>query len=82
VTLGGGAGFNKESQLLFETLFLMLLEGKLFDTKQDKASKDTYFLIHLIFQSNLGLKNRSFEIEKCHTGVVGSENCQKVSCII
>jgi hypothetical protein len=34
----------------------MLLEGKLFDTKQDKASKDTFFFIHLKFQSNLGLE--------------------------
>jgi hypothetical protein len=34
----------------------MCLEVKLFVKKQDKASKDTYFLIHLIFQSNLGLK--------------------------
>jgi hypothetical protein len=42
--------------LLFETLFFMLLEGKLFDTKQDKASIDTFLFIHLKFQSYLGLK--------------------------
>jgi hypothetical protein len=34
----------------------MLLDGNFFVTKQDKASKDTFFLIHLIFQSNLSLK--------------------------
>jgi hypothetical protein len=34
----------------------MLLEGKLFVTKQDKASKDTFLLIISIFQSNLGLE--------------------------
>jgi hypothetical protein len=48
VTLGGG-GVKEMTHLLFllfETLFLMHLEGKLFDTKQDNASKDTFFLIH------------------------------------
>ncbi len=49
--------------LLSEMLFLMLWEVKLFVTGQDKASKDTCFLIHLIFQRNLGLK-----VEKFHTG--------------
>jgi hypothetical protein len=34
----------------------MLLEEKLVVTKQDTASKDTFFLINLIFQSNIGLK--------------------------
>jgi hypothetical protein len=44
--------------LLFEMLFLMLLDVKLFVTGQDKASKDTrtFFLINLIIQSNFGLK--------------------------
>jgi hypothetical protein len=42
--------------LPFEMLFLRLLDVKLFVTGQDKASKDSFFLIHLIFQSNLGLK--------------------------
>jgi hypothetical protein len=35
----------------------MLLEEKLVVTKQDTASKDTFFLIDLIFQSNIGLKS-------------------------
>jgi hypothetical protein len=34
----------------------MLLEGTLCVTKQGKASKDTFLLIHLIFQINLSLK--------------------------
>ncbi len=34
----------------------MLLEGILVVTKQDTASKDTFFLINLIFQSILRLK--------------------------
>jgi hypothetical protein len=34
----------------------MLLEGNFFLTKQDKASKDTFLQLHLIFQSNLSLK--------------------------
>ncbi len=34
----------------------MLLEEKLVVTKQDIASKDTFFWIDLIFQSNIGLK--------------------------
>jgi len=42
--------------MLLKTLILILLEGKLFVTKQDKALKDTFFLIQLIFQSNLKLK--------------------------
>jgi hypothetical protein len=42
--------------LLFEMLFLMLLDVKLLVTGQDKASKDTFFLINLIIQSNFGLK--------------------------
>jgi hypothetical protein len=37
-------------------LFLRLLDVKNFVTGQDKASKDGFFLINLIFQSNLGLK--------------------------
>jgi hypothetical protein len=42
--------------LLFEKLFLMLWDVKIFATGQDNASKDTFFLIYLLFQSNLGLK--------------------------
>jgi hypothetical protein len=34
----------------------MFLEEKLVVTKQDTASKDTFFLIDLIYQSNIGLK--------------------------
>jgi hypothetical protein len=34
----------------------MLLEGNFFITKQDKASKDIFLLLPLIFQSNFGLK--------------------------
>jgi hypothetical protein len=34
----------------------MLLEEKLNVTKQDTTSKDTFFSIDLIFQSNIGLK--------------------------
>jgi hypothetical protein len=34
----------------------MLREEKLFVTGQDNASKDTLFLINLVFQRNLGLK--------------------------
>jgi hypothetical protein len=53
-------GVDKVSQilfLLFKTQFSMPLEGKCFITKQDKASKDTFLQIHLIFQSNLSLKS-------------------------
>jgi hypothetical protein len=58
--------------LLFETPYLILLEGNLFVTKQDKASKDTFFLIHLIFQNSLGLKISQQKLKmsqvpkKCH----------------
>jgi hypothetical protein len=34
----------------------MLMEEKHFVTGQDNASKDTFFLIYLVFQKNLGLK--------------------------
>jgi hypothetical protein len=34
----------------------MLLEAIKFVTEQDKAPKDTLFLFHLLFQSNLDLK--------------------------
>jgi hypothetical protein len=52
-------------------MFLMLLEVKLFVTMQDKASKETFFLVHIIFQSNLVTKIQSSKIEKCHTGEGG-----------
>ncbi len=53
---GGHRRVTHTFLLLFEKLFLMLLDGKLYVTKQEKASKDPFFHIHLIFQSNLGLK--------------------------
>jgi hypothetical protein len=59
----------------------MLLEEKLFDRKQDKASKDALFLIHLIFQSNLSLKISHQKLKNVTRGG-GSEKCQKVSRII
>ena len=34
----------------------MLLEENFVVSQQDTASKDTFFLIDLIFQSNIGLK--------------------------
>jgi hypothetical protein len=37
-------------------MYIMPLESKFFVADQDKATKDTLFLIHLVFQSNLGLK--------------------------
>jgi hypothetical protein len=36
----------------------MNLEAIKFVTEQDKASKDTLFLFHFLFQSNLVIKNR------------------------
>jgi hypothetical protein len=70
-TLGGGTGVIEVSHtlfLLFKTLFLILLEGKLCVTKQDKASKDTFFLVLLIFQSNLSRKisHQKQVPKKCH----------------
>ncbi len=56
----------------------MLLEGKLFVTKQDKASKDTFLLILSIFQSYLGIVNRLSKIKNCHTdGDVGFKKVPK-----
>jgi hypothetical protein len=45
----------------------MLLKAKLFVIGQDKASKDTFFPIHFIFQSIFKLKNQLLKIEQCHT---------------
>ncbi len=62
-------------------MFLMLLEGKLFDTKQDKASKHTFFFNNLLFQSNLGLKISHQKLKNVARGGEGggrgSEKCQK-----
>jgi hypothetical protein len=71
VTLGGGVGGVQRNVIptffcFLKHCFLMHLEGKLFDTKQDNALKDTLFLIHLIFQRNLGQKISHQKIEKCH----------------
>jgi hypothetical protein len=71
----GGQRSVTHTFLLFEALFLMLLKGRVFVTKQDKASKDTFILIHLIFRSNLGLKINHQKIEKCHIGGRGVEKC-------
>jgi hypothetical protein len=58
VTLEGGGGKQSVTPpfLVFETLFVLLLEGNIFVTKQDKASIGTLFWIYSIFQSNIGLK--------------------------
>ncbi len=53
----------------------MLLEEKLVVTKQDTASKDTFFLIDLIFQSNIGLKISHQKMKNVTR--VWSEKCQK-----
>jgi hypothetical protein len=70
--------------LLFGTLFLLLLEGKLFDTKQDKTSKDTFFYFHLIIQSNLGLKIGHQKLKNVTQGGGGGgqKRAKKVSRII
>jgi hypothetical protein len=48
----------------------MLWEEKLFVTGQDNASEETFFLIHLVFQRDLGLRKG------------GQKNTKKVSRII
>ncbi len=64
-------------------IFLLILEGKLFVTQQDKASKDTFFKIHLIWQCNLGLKFTNQKLKMSHgEGGGGSEKCDKMSRII
>jgi hypothetical protein len=55
----------------------MLLEGTLCVTKQGKASKDTFLLIHLIFQSNLSLKISHQKMKIVTQGGGGSEKSQK-----
>jgi hypothetical protein len=56
----------------------MLLEEKLVITKQDKASKDTFFLIDIIFQSIIGLKISHLKTKNVtQGGGGGSEKCQK-----
>jgi hypothetical protein len=51
-------------------------------TRQHQASKNTFFLIHLIFQSYLGLKISDLKKEKCHTRGRGQKIAKKVSHII
>jgi hypothetical protein len=63
-------------------MFLMLLEEKLLIPQQDKASKDTLFLIHLIFQSNLSLKISHQKLKNVTQGEGGQKSAKKVSRII
>ncbi len=61
----------------------MLLEEKLLITKQDKTSKDTFFLTHLIFQSNLSLKISHQKFKNVTQGGRGEQkSAKKVSRII
>ncbi len=53
----------------FQKLFLMLLEEKLFITKQDKASEHSFFLRHLIFKSDLSLKISHHKLKNVTQGV-------------
>jgi hypothetical protein len=46
----------------------MFLEEKLVVTNQDTASKDTFFLIDLIFQSNIGLTISHQKMKKVTRG--------------
>ncbi len=72
MTLSGGGGLNEVSHrllLVFKMLFLMLLGVKVFVIGQDYATKDTFLLVHLTFQSNLGLKiwgGGQKSAKKCH----------------
>jgi hypothetical protein len=65
--------------LLFETLFLMLLEVKLFVKKPDKAFKDTFFLIHLVLQGNLFLKISHQKLKNVTRGRGSQKKAKKVS---
>jgi hypothetical protein len=49
----------------------MLLKGNFFFTKQDKASKDTFFLLHFIFQSNLSPKISHQKLKNITQGQAG-----------
>ena len=61
----------------------MLLEEKLVVTKQDTASKDTFFLIDLIYQSNIGLKTSNQKMKNVTRGWGGGQKrAKKVSRII
>ncbi len=52
---GGGQQNVTQPFLLFGMLFLYFWYKTFCHTGKDKASKDTFFLIYLIFQSNFGL---------------------------
>jgi hypothetical protein len=67
---------------IFKILFLMLLGEKLVVTKKDTASKDTFFLIDLIFQSNIGLKISHLKMKNVTQGGGGQKSPKKVSRII
>jgi hypothetical protein len=61
----------------------MLLEVNFFVRMQDKASKETFFLIHFIFQSNLGLKISHQKFKNVTRGGGGGQkSAKKVSRII
>jgi hypothetical protein len=61
----------------------MFLEEKLVVTKQDTASKDTFFLIDLIFQSSIGFKISHLKINNVTQGGGGVRKVpKKVSHII
>jgi hypothetical protein len=55
----------------------MFLEEKNFITKQDKASEDTFFLIHLIFQSKLSLKISHQKWKNVTQGGMGGQKSAK-----
>ncbi len=55
----------------------MLLEGKLFDTMQDNAFKDTLFYIHLIFQRNLVLRTSHQKMKNVTRGGGGQKSAKK-----
>jgi hypothetical protein len=65
---GWGMGAQRSvtpSFFCFFTQFLMLLEGILFDTKQDNASKDTFFNLCNI-SKQFRPKNQLSKFEKGH----------------
>jgi hypothetical protein len=69
--------------LLFETKFLILLEEKLLAIKQDKASRDAFFIIYLIFWSNLDLKISHQKLKNVTWGGrMGQKSCKKCHVLI
>ncbi len=55
----------------------MLLKGEFFITKQDKASKDTFFQLHLVFQCNLSLKISHQKLKNVTQGGGGGHKIEK-----